>query len=81
MKAAMSIVLLILYVAIALWVYAGLGVRQMYRDTHSGTQLVMRKPKFRRRYKRYLLAFGMASALIIIALVTIIINNLKNNNI
>ena len=69
----MSIMLLMLYVAIALWVYAGLGLRDMYSEIHSGAK-VSSRPKFRKRLKRFQLAFGMSSALILVILIALIIN-------
>jgi hypothetical protein len=68
----MSIVLLMLYVAIALCVYAAMGLREMYGNIHSGAK-VSTRPKFRKRLKRYQLAFGMSSALILIILTALII--------
>jgi hypothetical protein len=68
----MSIVLLMLYVAIALWVYAGLGLREMYSDIHSGAK-VSGRPKFRKRLKRFQLAFGLSTALILVVLIALII--------
>jgi hypothetical protein len=69
----MSIVLLVLYVAIALWIYVGMGLREMYGDIHSGAK-VSSRPKFRKRLKRFQLAFGVSSAVILTALIVLLLN-------
>ena len=70
----MSILLLMLYVAIALWIYAGMGLREMYGDIHSGAK-VSSRPKFRKRLKRFQFAFGVSSAVILIALIILLIKS------
>ena len=68
----MSIVLFMPYVTMALWVYAGLGLRDMYSEIHSGAK-VSSRPRFRKRLKRFQLAFGMSSTLILIILIALLI--------
>ncbi len=70
----MSIVLFILYVAIAVWVYTGLILRQMNRDVLSGAKATPAMARARRRFRRLLLAFTVASVLILITLLITILN-------